>query len=119
MYAHRVASSSRGTSPPLPGHLIMQISPEAHSLHSPTQAGVLPNNLDPDLNANGPVTSKCSVPIACVSLEVITVLAGERFFFSQWLQGPLRIFLGINRILRTSDLGCFQLSYSSGWQGSV
>lgn len=63
----------------------MQISPEACSLHSPTHAGVLPNNLDPDLNANGPVTSKCSVPIAYVSLEVITAVTGERVFSpSSW-----------------------------------
>lgn len=83
-YACQVAQSSRCTSPPLPGHLIMQISPEAHSRHSATQAGVLPNNLDPDLNANGPVTSECSVPTAYVYLEVITVVTGEGFF-SRWL----------------------------------
>lgn len=69
-YAHHVARSSRCTSPPLPGHLIMQISPEAGRLHSATQAGMLPNNHDPDLNANGPVTSKCSVPTSYVTLEV-------------------------------------------------
>lgn len=81
-YDHHMAQSSRCTSSPLPGHLIMQISPKAHSLHSATQAGALPSNLDPDLNANGPVTSKCSVPTAYVSLKVITVVTGEGFFLS-------------------------------------
>lgn len=84
-YAHHAARSSRCRSPLLPEHLIMQISPEACSLHSPTQSGALLNNLDPDLNANGPMTSKCSVPIAYVSLEVITVVTGERVFSpSSW-----------------------------------
>lgn len=79
--AHHVAPSSRCTSPALPGHLIMLTSPEAHSLHSATQAGEMPNKLSPDQNANGPVPSKCSVPTAHVSVEVITVVTGERGFF--------------------------------------
>lgn len=116
-YAYHVAWSSRCMSPPLPGHLIMQISLETHSLHSATQAGELPNNPDPDLNANGSLTSKCSVPTAYVSLELITVVTGEKVFF--WLEGAMRVFLGINGFLRTPDLRSFQLCHSSGWQGSV
>ncbi|KAF2975132.1 hypothetical protein EK904_005959 [Melospiza melodia maxima] len=77
--AHHVAPSSRCTSPPLPGHLIKLTSPEAHSLHSATQAGEMPNKLSPDQNANGLVPSKCSVPVAHVSVDI--------FFFRTLKEG--------------------------------
>lgn len=59
----------------------MLTSPEAHSLHTATQAGEMPNKLTPDQNANGPVPSKRSVPTEPASVEVITVVTGERVCF--------------------------------------
>lgn len=91
-HAHYIARSSRCTSLPLPGHLIMQTSPEAGSFHHAIHAGALSNNHDPDLNANGPVTSECSVPASYVSLEVIK----ESFSF-QWQEGEcFQLYMGFS-----------------------
>lgn len=89
----------------------MQTSPEAGSFHHAIHAGALSNNHDPDLNANGPVTSECSVPTSYVSLEVIK----ERYFLPVAQRSHESTF-SYTWNFQNIWLGYFQLSHSYGSQ---